>query len=590
MPSMFTGRVFRSARRTVLAVVTCGAAALGGAQPAAPAAEQASAVPPPLASQMASVRTFQPRSNDELAMLLSLKTELLTRVADPAEQVDAARAAELCTSTIADAERLYGRNDIQAVPALRAAARVYLRLRRAPLAVQLLSRAYEISKGAFGADDPAIRFVLAELAEARAQADNANGAKADRERAQYLGRLAAGVVDNSFTLGGDKPSDDPRAAYQVVPVFYQTTRVRTGAKDAHSFFGYVRGATSHYGISYVSVPRKREVGSMPSAAIYRLDIRVDPSRHVFLKEVVAFDNATDFWKSMKSRVDSSFRKEALIFVHGFNQSFRDGVETAATLATDLEIDGSVVAFSWPSRKNLLLYGADIDEAGAVLNRTALRDLLTDLSGKTGAQRVYVVAHSMGNKVLLEALGLMSAEKARPMENVVFASPDMESADFTTAVAKIGGLFSHMTLYTAGSDLALELSDMLRGIVSSRPNRAGNSGSGVKPTAQLDVVDASNARRDVMGHANFMNLAKDDLKASMWFGLSAEGRCVLVGKRSEGWRYEPSSPCTSDAFSLASSYLRRYPDGNEALSKLSNGRDDQTRSANTILREMLTARR
>ena len=91
---MLADSVCRSATRALLAALACSAAALAVGQPAAPAAAGASAPPPPLISQMASARTFQPRSNDELAMLIGLKIELLARMADPAEQVDAARARQ----------------------------------------------------------------------------------------------------------------------------------------------------------------------------------------------------------------------------------------------------------------------------------------------------------------------------------------------------------------------------------------------------------------------------------------------------------------------------------------------------------------
>lgn len=539
------------------------------------------------AELLSSITAVKPQSDAESELLLKAKTEAMAQLATDPQGVDEKVAMAFSQSAIDDARKLYKNKQSALLPVLRAAAQVALRFKQDSRAVGLLQEAEKISKASLGPDDPANRFVLLELVQAYQQAGQAQKAQEAKDRADYLDKIAVAAIQGGDTLGRNEVSDAD-ALYQIVPVFFQTTRVKTGRLDPRAFFGSRRDDKSHFGVSYVSVPKDRNIGSVPRPSVFRLDLSTDPSRHVILKEIVEVGSQADFWKSIKRRFTSSVRKEALVYIHGFNQSFQNGVETAATLAADLEIDGAVVSFSWPSRNNLLLYAADFDEATAVFNRMALRDLLSQLAAETGAQQVYVVAHSMGNRLLLEAMALMTTPQAKPpIDKLVFASPDMESKDFTLSAGKIEALSKRMTLYTANVDLALKVSDLIRGVIKGAA-RAGERDGGVKPTKLLDVVDASNARQDVLGHANFVYLAKDDLRALVWFGLPAEGRCILVGQRSDGWRYEPASPCTSEAFSLASLYLRRYADGTQAVSKLSSQVDTRSRSASAILQAMLAA--
>ena len=292
---------------------------------------------------------------------------------------------------------------------------------------------------------------------------------------------------------------------------------------------------------------------------------------------------------MKESNDKSSRQESLLFIHGFNQSFVDGVQTAATLAVDLEIDGAVIAYSWPSKKNVLKYVADTDEATSATNKEALKQLLINLSGSVGAKSVYVIAHSMGNRLLLEAMQLMPGAGATPpLTGVVFASPDVESADFETIVGKIRMQAGQMTLYTAASDIPLSLSETIRnGMFGAKDlRRAGDRNGGVRAQPYLDVIDASKAQADWLGHSNFTQLAKDDLRALLWLRVPARKCCVLVTQQ-PGWRYDPQDSCTSESFGLAALYYRRLRDQGQAERQLAGRGDPAGRSASTILKSMLS---
>jgi len=92
------------------------------------------------------------------------------------------------------------------------------------------------------------------------------------------------------------------------------------------------------------------------------------------------------------------RREVVVFVHGFNNSFSDAAFRMAQLGHDLELPGAHVSYAWPSRANPLGYGYDQDSA--LFARDGLADLLETVRG-AGQPDVIVVAHSMGSTLLME---------------------------------------------------------------------------------------------------------------------------------------------------------------------------------------------
>jgi len=102
--------------------------------------------------------------------------------------------------------------------------------------------------------------------------------------------------------------------------------------------------------------------------------------------------------------------DALLFIHGFNNSFEDAIETAAELVDRYQREGDVdlflLLFSWPSEGKLFpptRYFSDRNAAelsGMAIGRALarLRDLMQAFAGDGRGcdQRLHLMAHSMGN--------------------------------------------------------------------------------------------------------------------------------------------------------------------------------------------------
>jgi len=154
------------------------------------------------------------------------------------------------------------------------------------------------------------------------------------------------------------------------------------------------------------------------------------------------------------------KKRALVYVHGLSNTFQDAAFRAAQLKHDLQFQGPVAFFSWPSGGSVWGYVKAFNNAdwSQVLLATFLRELLSSV----GDGELIVVAHSMGIRVVSDAIRSLGSDKARITE-LILASPDIDEGVFTRDVMPIlADRSSRLTVYTSEKDLALSLSAKVGG--------------------------------------------------------------------------------------------------------------------------------
>ncbi len=185
--------------------------------------------------------------------------------------------------------------------------------------------------------------------------------------------------------------------------------------------------------------------------------------------------------------------QVLVFVHGYNVSFDNAVRRAGQLAYDLDFDGPVFVFSWPSREGLLSYMTDRESSQ--LSGESLREFLETVVGATNASRIHIIAHSMGNIVLNEAMHSMDGDALKKLNlgEMVLASPDLDPDLFIRNYRRLQSRGAISTIYAATSDRALSFSSWLRDgpqlgyIPSGGPTR-------LVPGA--DMIDITSVNSDV----------------------------------------------------------------------------------------------
>jgi esterase/lipase superfamily enzyme len=318
----------------------------------------------------------------------------------------------------------------------------------------------------------------------------------------------------------------------VVTVYYGTDRAPSGRPEPARYFGADRGALT-LGTADVSIPRDHRMGALESPSLWRLEFRPDPAKHVTLVGLRVHDRET-FAALAGARVADSPNRDALLFVHGYNVTFEDAARRAAQIAYDLGFGGAPLLYSWPSEGATLRYTVDETNVRWTVSHFTefFRLALTGL----GARKVHVIAHSMGNRALVEALRTFDVtdlgDGAASIDQVIFAAPDIDTETFVDLAREFHRRATRYTLYASSADKALAASKALHGYP-----RAGDSGPGLVVTEYVDTVDATLVDTSLMGHsyigqnnsilADVFDLLRDGSPPDQRFRLAPRTR---VGRR------------------------------------------------------------
>ena len=156
-------------------------------------------------------------------------------------------------------------------------------------------------------------------------------------------------------------------------------------------------------------PDKVVYGSADLAIDAYRHVGEDVGSHIKLLDVKA-SQKDEFLFNLNERISKSANKEILIYIHGYNNSFKDAALSATALDSDLNFGGVTVLFSWPSNGELLRYGSD--EQNVSDSRDDFLDFVRTLSNLQELKRIVVFAHSMGSRLPITALDIMHYDQSR----------------------------------------------------------------------------------------------------------------------------------------------------------------------------------
>ena len=284
----------------------------------------------------------------------------------------------------------------------------------------------------------------------------------------------------------------------TMTVWYGTNR-RLDQKNDFVSYSSERDDQVHVGKCHIYVPESHKIGSIGSSWWKRLLTWKDDRLKV--SKIVKLDTDA-YWEEIRKafkRMGEGDRR-ALIYIHGFNVTFEDAALRAAQLGCDLGITGIVAFYSWPSKGTLLGYEAD--SASIEASEDFIANFLATFASKCGADRVHVIAHSMGNRGLLRAMHRILGQ-AQEFSNVRFgqvflAAPDIDRELFLKLAHCYPRVSERTTLYISDKDRALKSS----GILHDFP-RAGFAPP-VTIVPGIDTVEVSNIDLTLLGHGFFAN--------------------------------------------------------------------------------------
>lgn len=157
------------------------------------------------------------------------------------------------------------------------------------------------------------------------------------------------------------------------------------------------------------------------------------------------------------------RRQALVFIHGFNNLFEEAVYRFAQIVHDTGADVVPVLFTWPSRGSVLAYG--YDQESTSYSRNALEQVLRTLAEDPNVGEITILAHSLGNWLALETLRQMAIRDRRlstKIRNVLLAAPDVDVDLARAAFRDMGPARPKLTLFVAQDDEALAVSQTFWG--------------------------------------------------------------------------------------------------------------------------------
>jgi esterase/lipase superfamily enzyme len=329
--------------------------------------------------------------------------------------------------------------------------------------------------------------------------------------------------------------------YAVERVYFATDRNVTGSHEPNEMFGASLAALT-YGSCEVSIPRDHRMGEMEAPNFLRLEFREDPEKHIVLLNV-STQTKDNFFSSMAERLRHSTSHSALLFVHGFDNSFADAARRTAQMTYDLGFSGDPVFYSWPSKGEAAISAYNDDAKQIELAQLNLTAFLRDFFARSDATNIYLVAHSMGNRALTRSISTVMSENPawRPrLKEVILAAPDIDANIFKSQIGpSLAAMGSPITLYASSSDKALSLAKA----INNGHARAGEAGPDLVIVDGIETIDATGVDTDLIGHSYYgtnrsilsdmFYLVREDKRPDNRFGIVA----VNAGQH-RYWTFKP----------------------------------------------------
>ena len=246
-----------------------------------------------------------------------------------------------------------------------------------------------------------------------------------------------------------------------------------------------------------------------------------------------FDAKARLQGELQRRLAQAPKREVLLYVHGFNESFATAAYTAAELCHFLGREPVCSFFTWPASSTgnfLISYTTTTESADYAVEH--LKKSLRTIATTPGVEGLHILAHSRGTAVTLRAvreLGMeaIAAGKEPAMlykiKNLVLLSPDIDvglagqsmtsylsDPDLVTVwpegrLPRI--LDGRLTIYASPGDRALAVSQFL---FRSRSRMGQLRPEDVPDKAQryfetggrTDLISYEGERTDLFGHSYF----------------------------------------------------------------------------------------
>ncbi len=335
---------------------------------------------------------------------------------------------------------------------------------------------------------------------------------APRSAPRRFGRFRAGailLIASAFTAGCASRPD----AVALLPVADQVPGAKehqllvatTRRRDARpgTLFSGARAEDLDFARVTMSVPPAHRQGETEAPS----SPPADPALHFVAREASYLPSERAFIAALNEQLAARRPgdRKILLFVHGYNTHFAEGVLRLTQIVHDVGSPAVPVLFSWASRGRILDYV--YDNNSATVARDALERTIR-IAFASRAEQVNIVAHSMGNWATLEALRQIRISGDLPPASklgaVILAAPDIDLDVFKSQMRRFGVPKKPFFIVLSRDDRALQASSLIAGGqkrlgMNDRADELEAMGAVV-----LDLSSVSSS--DVMNHGKFAALA------------------------------------------------------------------------------------
>jgi esterase/lipase superfamily enzyme len=236
---------------------------------------------------------------------------------------------------------------------------------------------------------------------------------------------------------------------------------------------------------------------------------------------------------VQRRLAQAPKREVLLYVHGFNETFATAAYTAAELCHFLGREPVCVFFTWPASSTgpfLTSYTATTESADFAVEH--LKKTIRTIATTPGVQGLHILAHSRGTALTLRAVNALVLEAIAAgkepaalykIDKLVLLSPDV---DVDIAGQEITSYLSdpdlvtiwpqgrlprilkgRLTIYASPEDRALAVSKILfrssHRLGQLRPEDVPEqSQRHFETSGRVDLISYEGKRTDLFGHSYF----------------------------------------------------------------------------------------
>ncbi|MFT5210767.1 MAG: esterase/lipase superfamily enzyme [Flavobacterium sp.] len=227
------------------------------------------------------------------------------------------------------------------------------------------------------------------------------------------------------------------------------------------------------------------------------------------------------FKEMHCAMQSN-NTETIVFIHGYNVSFKDAMRASARLSKEISAhDGNrqvnILAYTWPSDGSMMPwkdYSSDRRDATASSAAFArgilkLTDFLQSLPKKDHCnQKIHLLAHSMGNYVLRNALQEIISQSDGHIPRIfdqiflMAADEDDDAFEFDHKLKLLPKLGRRVNVYFNRDDRAMSISDSTKG----NRDRLGDDGprSPFNVPGKVTQIDCTKVVKGITEHSYYID--------------------------------------------------------------------------------------